>query len=200
MPWLVDFRLYRSPKNGLIACRRLFGRWTVYVGGIMQTSPYVTGMWRDALTRLPGDFLPRRLLLLGLGAGGIVPELRRRFPEAELTAVEWDERMVDLATKLNFYGGAAAPTVVVGDAREVVPRLAGEFDLVLFDLFTAGQPAVAEGDDAFVAALAARLSPGGLVLVNTFATPALFGLFDRHFARVTDWLWKYNRLGLFCRS
>lgn len=200
MPWLLDVRLYRSPKNGLIMCRRLFGRWTVYVGGIMQTSPYVTAMWRDALSRLPGDFRPRRLLLLGLGAGGIVPELRRRFPGAELVAVEWDERMVDLASRLNFYGGAAAPTVEVGDAREVVPRLAGEFDLVMFDLFTAGHPAMDERDDVFVAAIAERVAPGGLVLVNVFASPALFGLFDRHLTRVTDWLWKYNRLGLFRRA
>jgi spermidine synthase len=200
MPWLIDFRLCRSPQNGLIWCRRLFGQWTVYVGGVMQTSPYVTRMWRDALTRLPADFRPRRLLLLGLGAGGLVPELRRRFPTAELVAVEWDDTMVQLASRLGFYRGFEPPIVEVGDAHVVVPRLAGEFDLVMFDLFTAGQPAVTAEDDVFIAALAGRTAPGGYLLANVFSQLALLSAFARHFAPVVAWTWKYNRLGLFRRA
>ena len=200
MPWLLDVRLYRSPQNGYIWCRRLFGQWTVYVGGVMQTSPYVTGMWREALGRLPADFRPRRLLLLGLGTGGIVRDLRRRFPEAELVVVEWDETMVNLAVKLGSYRGIKPPTVVIGDARTVVPQLKGDFDLVMFDLFTAGQPAVTAEDDTFIAGLAARTVVNGYLLANVFSKPVLLSAFARHFSPVTDWTWKYNRLGLFRRT
>lgn len=200
MPWLLDYRLRRSPKNGLILCRRLFGQWTVFVDGIMQTSPYVTAMWCDALARLPADCCPRRLLLLGLGAGGIVPELRRRWPGAELVAVEWDETMAQLASKLRIYKPADAPLIKFGDAREVVPSMTEEFDLVMFDLFTGHQPALTAADEAFAAAIAARVAPSGCLLVNAYLKPSLLGLFAKHVPPVTDWQWKYNRLGLFRRT
>lgn len=200
MPWLFDFHVYYSPRNGLIWCRRLFGQWAVFVDGIMQTSPYVTKMWDDALGRLPADRPVKEILLLGLGAGGVIPVLRRRFPGTVLTVVEWDPVMVTLAERLKFVTPAIAPAVVVGDAKEEVPRLAGRYDLVMFDLFTGSTPDRALSDENFIGQLRERLQDGGLLLVNAYRRPELLSLVGRLVAPVAQWQWQYNHLGFFRRG
>lgn len=200
MPWLFDFHVYHSPRNGLIWCRRLLGQWTVFVDGIMQTSPYVTKMWDDALGRLPADRPMAEILLLGLGAGGVIPVLRRRFPGAALTVVEWDPVMVTLAERLKFVTPAAAPAVVVGDAKEEVPRLARRYDLIMFDLFTGSTPDRTLSDESFIGQLRERLQAGGLLLVNAYRRPELLPLVGRLVVPVAQWQWQYNHLGLFRRG
>jgi spermidine synthase len=205
MPWLFDYHLYRSPKNGLIHCQRLFGRWTVSVGGTMQTSPYVTAMWQDALERVAttaqepsrNGGRERQILLLGLGAGGAVPVLRRFYPDARIFAVEWDPVMAVLPERLGIYGPDEAPHLVLGDAYEEVLKLGRSFDLVLFDLFLGSSPDRRCCREPFLGGLARRLAPGGRLVVNAFSCPDVLTSFADRFEKADEWKWRYNRLGVF---
>lgn len=78
--------------------------------------------------------LPKRILEIGtaIGYSGIV--MLSASPQAVLNTVEMDERSAELA-KQNFAanGFADRVNVFVGDAREIVPLLTGEYDFVFLD-------------------------------------------------------------------
>jgi spermidine synthase len=114
---------------------------------------------------------PRRrsVLLLGLGAGSAARLVRALAPRARIVGVELDRDVVAAARRW-FELDALRVEVIVGDARAVVARLRGRFDVVMEDVFI-GREATLRKPDGFplpVLAHAKRLlAAGGVVASNT---------------------------------
>lgn len=195
MSWLYEKKLVESRLNGRITCRRVFGRWTVLVGDAQESSGYLVDMWRDALRRLPPHAHARRILMLGLAAGSCLPSLHRRFPNADITVVEWDPAMIAI---FRDFGGPAAgrPDIIEGEAGETVKRLAGPYDLIIVDLFTGPATGSPVKDPAFYARLRRLIAPTGFLIVNLFREPALAALIERDFLPPEAWSWLANTLVL----
>jgi spermidine synthase len=201
MTWLIGWKFYRSEKNGVITCRRLFGRWEVFVGGFHESSRYLRDIWRDAYdARLPAGFAPKRILMFGLAAGDNVRLLHDRWPAASVTAIEWDPVMVRIADDLRLYPTAWRPEVVVTDAAEAAATLQGSYDLILVDVFNAGRVAKAVYDGSFYAGVKRLLAPGGLVLANAFLEPAALDAASAQLREISRWKTKHNRMGLFAAA
>lgn len=199
MTWLIGWRSYHSDKNGRISCRRLFGRWEVFVGGFHESSRYMEKIWRAAYAHLPGDFAPQRVLLLGLAAGDNVRLLHERWPNARVTAVEWDSVMVRLAEELELYPAEWRPEIIVDDAAQAVATLPGTYDLIIVDVFNAGKVARAVYGEGFYCHVGERLAPGGLALVNAFQEPAALEAAVAQLKEVARWRNQHNLMGLFRR-
>lgn len=199
MSWLYERRLAHSDQNGPIFCERLLGRWRINVEGYGQTSPWTTGMWKDAFSHMPRTAPIRRVLLLGLGGGGLIRPLRRRFPDCEITAVEWDPVMAALPAQLGIVDANTAQhlRVLVGDAAEVVPMLEGTFDLIIIDLFRGPLTSPHLAEDPFISAVKNHLAPQGFLLVNLFKSVDVIPLFDRAFGSGDIWWYQYNYLALY---
>jgi spermidine synthase len=108
---------------------------------------------------------PRSALVLGLGCGSLAKSLAAM--KVAVTAVEIEPRVVDAARR--HFDLPATVRVVEEDGRAFLARDGGRYDLILLDAF-AGENApwyllTREG----LAALKARLAPGGRVLVNTIS-------------------------------
>jgi len=121
------------------------------------------GLMLTALALAPG----RRILLLGLG-GGCLPGLFARFlPERELTVVEVDPLVAELAGA--YFGFEPGPNIrlVLADGRDF---LAGQppaaFDQIWLDAFSGDYVPPPLSGLAFLELCRDRLTPGGLLAQN----------------------------------
>ena len=112
---------------------------------------------------------PRRLLMLGLGGGGMSNYLRGRFPGLEIDAVDIDPEVVRLAQEY-FEVPKGDPTyrVHVDDARLFVERAPAEarWDMIMLDAFRGVFVPYHLKTAEFYRACLARLAPGGVVVAN----------------------------------
>ena len=199
MSWLYENFSLTSEKNGKIFFRRLFGRWKVTVGGYDQTSRYITDMWKDALRRVPPNLIVKKVLLLGFGAGGTIELLREQFPKSQITVVEWDPVMVEIAGRIKFFEPGEDIQIILGDANLFVPELADRFDVIIFDLYCGEQPQLIN-DPAFREVMRRRLSPSGFLVANVFHDAPILERFGETWKMVRSWRFKFNRLGLLQRD
>jgi spermidine synthase len=106
------------------------------------------------------------VLIVGLGAASQLRFLWRHRPAARFTVVEIDEQVVAVARQSFKLPDDERIRLVVGDAVDEVPSLAGSFDLVLVDGFDARGSAGRLDSVPFYAACRERLAPGGFLSVN----------------------------------
>lgn len=183
-----------SEKNGLIVCEREWGRWNVYVGGFDQSTGYTETMWKEALERVPPGSTVERVLVLGLGGGGILKLIYARFPDCKVVAVEWDPMMIEVANYLGALNASDETVVIVEDATKAVPALGESFDLVIVDLFTGPNIAPSLLHDDFISSLTQHLKPQGSLLLNAFRNLDLLPKFDGFLSRQETWTYQYNVL------
>lgn len=196
MSWIYENSYIESAKNQRIRVQRLFGKWDVSVGGFFQTARYTNKMWAQALKQLPFDFSPKKVLLLGLGTGGIIPLLKERSPKVEILSIEWDPKMIELTKKIGFLREVQSLRILEGDAAEVIKTLSDKYDLIILDLFEGKQMASAIYTQDFFLNLS-RLSDRGYLLANVFSEPQNISLIKEHFNYQSKWKYKYNTLALF---
>lgn len=186
-----------SPYNGTIMIRRWFGWPEVYVDGFDQSTRYIRDMWRAAFRYVPRAGV-KRVLMLGLCAGVGVTELRRRFPRADITVIDWDPAMITLFHRLNPQ--TLPITIIEGDAFAEMPKLDRAFDLVIVDLFKGKDPAPELLTDDALGIIGSVVAPGGSMVVNAFSTEAVLDAFDRNFARKSVWHYKFNTIALYTKE
>lgn len=97
-------------------------------GGLEYTT-YVHAAWA-----LAEDI--RRVLVIGLGGGGLVREFRSDYPETLLDVVEIDPDVIEVACE--YFGLPQGPRlrVVLADARAFLTRTRRKYDFVLMDAYT----------------------------------------------------------------
>jgi len=107
---------------------------------------------------------PRRVLLLGLGAGTGASIYRQLYPGATVTGVEIDGELVRLGQR--WFGLPAQTRVVVDDARAFLQRDRGRYDVVIVDAFQFPYVPFQLTTREFFLALQTRLARGGAVMLN----------------------------------
>lgn len=130
----------------------------VYLPGNQSGAPYVHAMAYRAAAYPPGS----RALLLGLGAGSLVLELRR--VGIEVDAVEIDPRIENVARR--YFELPDDCRVAIDDARHHLLVTDATYDMILLDCFSGERiPGHLLTLEAFES-MKARLRPGGLILIN----------------------------------
>ncbi len=150
----------------------LLGRMLVLDGAVQTTEGdefvYHEMLAHPALCAHPA---PRRALIIGGGDGGALREALKH-PLERVTLVEIDEAVVRASRAyLNTIGGDAfddpRATVIIGDGLAYVQETAERFDVVLVDSTDPEGPAVGLFSPAFYAQIARRLTPEGLLAVQS---------------------------------
>ncbi len=136
---------------------------------------------------------PRSLLMLGLGGGTAIRQLKHFIPHMQVTALEIDPDMVKLARR---YMGLDELdiTVIVEDAYSYIKTCTQTFDAVVDDVYLGGATDVFRPqahDDALMDQLCARLKPGGILAANLVTGSGhrrvqsrVRGAFTQHFDQV----------------
>ena len=127
---------------------------------------YTRAMMASLLLRDENRF-PRRILLIGLGAGSQAKFLYRHCPLAQLTVVEIAPRVVAMARQhFELPDDPARLTIVVGDGFEFMQTTDQTFDLILVDGFNEHAHPGNLNTLPFYRACRARLNEQGLLVVN----------------------------------
>ncbi len=110
---------------------------------------------------------PRRVLLIGLGAGSLTKFIHRYLPQAALVVVEIDAEVV--LTAWQFFRlppESRRLRIEIGDGFRHVAVTRGRYDLILVDGFDAKVRAGDLDSPAFYRHCRARLNPGGVIATN----------------------------------
>jgi spermidine synthase len=137
----------------------------------------LTGYAWDALTaaallRPAGP--PRTLLLLGLGGGTMLHQLLHLHPGTRVTAVDLDPAMIRTARWVLRKHSAQLELIHADALRWVAATRSRRFDVVIDDLYAAGEEDVFKPvcpDRAWVESLHRLRGPGGAVLMNLVTGP-----------------------------
>jgi spermidine synthase len=146
-------------------------RYLLVDGGAHTIVNAATGFPRQSYVfaaEIAADLAPQRgrMLLLGLGGGGAARVFAGRGWQVD--AVEIDPAMAGLASGY-FRLGPDHASVVVAEGRQHLQRTRGEWDVIFFDVFgSASIPFHLVTREAFAAAKA-RLTPGGILVLNVEA-------------------------------
>ena len=162
---------FESELNGKLVLRRHFLRgWCLSIPeGEFYSSSYLEKVWRKTLNELGKNFLPRDILVLGCGAGCILNDIQKRWPESQVDALDFDPIIIEIGHKIyeNLSGGQF--NFVISEADLYTKNLSKKYDLMVLDIFVKDQPSELLKNKEFIEKIYNLLCPGGTVVVN-FAT------------------------------
>ncbi len=134
---------------------------------------YAKGMFASLLFRERQE----RVLIVGLGGGGMVRFLNERFPATLVEAVEIDPVVVGIAAE--YFGVREGPRTKIhtADAFTFFDAPRGGFDAIYLDAFLRAPESAGLGvtterlkTEAFLATLRSNLKEGGVIAFNLIVT------------------------------
>lgn len=156
-----------SPYNGTIEVVRDLSGTRILVGGISQSGWLLKRVWKTALKKLKKDgFIPRQVLLLGVGGGSVVELIEDFWPNAKITGVEIDPLMINLGKKYLKLGKARNLKVEVLDATSWLANNKAGFDLILIDLYVGSKIPENFKGEKFIKLVEHSLSRSGVAAFN----------------------------------
>jgi len=163
---------YRSSINGLIQVVMAFNQPRLMIGGMVQSGGMVRKLWRQALEKL-AEKKPQinNVLILGLGCGDCAFEIQKLYPEAKMTGVEIDDKVIEAAQCYFSLATVKNLKIAVGDGATYVKQQAkkkikDKFDLVLIDVYLGETIPRQFTAKAFFRALAKIITHDGVVIYN----------------------------------
>jgi spermidine synthase len=160
--------------NEGLAIHSIYDPTSLVTGGPWD---YVTiaSAFRPAQQATPA---PRRVLILGLAGGTSARQVRAAFgPDVDITGVEIDPAVLDVAYRY-FHLGDASVHAVVQDARYwLATRPPGDrYDVIVMDAYQQPYIPFHLTTREFFDLVRSHLSPGGVAVVNAGRTPSDYRL------------------------
>ncbi len=148
----------------------------------LDTTSVFTGQYWDEFG-ITSFLVPDRaeVLMLGLSYGGGVRPILSSNKEIKLTCVDNDK--VSVKACKDFYRDAFPELIFqteVADAKEFLMNDSRNFDCIWLDIYEATKYCEYYFDREFFDFLKARLSPGGVLLVNSYGLPNQFNPLSRN--------------------
>ena len=131
-------KLPDSKFNHHISINLYFLQPTLHVDGLIESGDILTHIWKTGIKKLiPKYFIPKTILILGLGGGSNTLLVRRLYPKAKIIAVEIDPFMVEISKKYFGIGKVKNLEIIVDDALHFAANLTSKdnYDLILVDCF-----------------------------------------------------------------
>ena len=120
---------------------------------------------------------PKRILIVGLGGGSLPQAFRKLLPDAVIDVVEIDSAVVKVAEEHFNYRTSAPGELFVQDARIFGKRAVAKsrsYDMILLDAFNGDYIPEHLMTREYLSETQKLLSPGGVLLANTFSISKLY--------------------------
>ncbi len=105
------------------------GEPTLVADNLIESGHLLTDIWKTGIKKLlPEHFQPQTILLLGLGGGSNAILVSKLFPKAQITAIEIDSQMAEIAIKYFKVNKIKNLKVVIADAEEYICNLQPKAD------------------------------------------------------------------------
>lgn len=165
--------VFHSPFNKTIELVPENDSYVILVGGYIQSGGTMEKVWKEAFSALLPKLKAKSVLILGLGAGSIIPVIRKVTQNSSIVGVEIDEMMIKIAQDY-FPENLQDVEIKVDDAIQFVNKLVKKkqkeviFDLVVVDCYLGDkQPE----DTKTLKFLVSLKTIGKTVLVNQLFLP-----------------------------
>jgi spermidine synthase len=162
---------FTSPHNRDIRVLEEKGKYKLLVDGSRQSGEYVLTLWQQAFCSfgiIPSPDV-RSILVLGVAGGTVIHLLHALYPDALVTGVDVDGRMIDIGKKYFGLSKVKKLTLIVSDAKEFVAGSAAkkkQWDMVVVDLFVGASIPAFVGEERFLRTLRRIITPKGMVVIN----------------------------------
>lgn len=129
---------------------------------------------------------PAAILMIGLGGGSMLKYLHRHLPNADITAVEIHQGVIDLRQDFHIPPDDDRLRIICADGAQFVASPPRRYDVILVDGFTGeGMPA-ALCSRAFYQHCQQALTPQGLLVANVQADSEEERQITKRLAKVFD--------------
>ena len=188
-----------SEKNGDILIRKILFFYQIIAGNCFQSGPYVDRIFKTLLKKIPKETKIKKTLLLGLGGGGAVKEIKKRFPATAITAIEYDPVMVDIAKSIYLKPKYLHNlNILLGNAKDLIPKLNEKYEIIIIDLFKGTSPSPILESDEFLKTTKSLLEKDGYLLINFYKDKeTLSPIFDKLFSRWHDTQYFFNEMAVY---
>ncbi|MHB1215540.1 MAG: polyamine aminopropyltransferase [Thiobacillus sp.] len=168
---------------------------TLHLGSrAIQSAMRVSRPWdlelaytRAMMAFLMFNAMPQNVLMVGLGGGSLAKFIRKHRPQANITAVEIDPRVIASArTHFELPPDDATLNVIEADGALYVRQHPASADVILLDGFDAGNQVEALATQTFYAACRRALKPGGMLVVNLWGRDSDFAEYFARLLRAFD--------------
>lgn len=172
----------KSKISGPIEVKEQLGKYTLHVGGLIQSGGIIKGIWRKALNRFKiarfagflrnDDLRFKNVLVFGLGGGTVVQLIKARFPEAKIIGIEIDPEIIKIGKKFFSLGKIENLKIINANAINWVKRFYvlkhrnKKFDLIIVDLYVGDKFPKEVASNEFLKNLKKLLSKDGTVIFN----------------------------------
>lgn len=151
-----------SQYNGEIIVTSVFGQNSISVANLTQSGPIVSSLWSLAISSIKNI---NSCLVLGVAGGSLIKVLRQKHPDCEITGVEIDKIMIDLAKKY-FNLDKCKANIVIADAFDYVKANKKKYDLIFVDLLVGRNPPTKLSSAEFFRNIKKKLNKDGIVIIN----------------------------------
>lgn len=161
-----------SKINGEIKVTRLLGTYRLVIGGYTQSGGLLASIWGKALKPLKKEMTiaSPKVLVLGLGAGTVAGIIHDYLPESEITGIEIDPVIIDVAKKYFKIDKIPDLKIITGDAIKWTlkneKKKKDTFDLVIVDMYIGSRLPKEVKNSQFLSSLKNLASPGGILYFN----------------------------------
>lgn len=152
----------KSQYNGEIIVSSVFGQKSISVENLTQSGPIVFGLWSFAISQISNI---NSCLILGVGGGSVIKVLRKKFPNAKITGVEIDSKMVDIGKKY-FNLDKYNTKIIIEDAFKFIQKNKKQYDLICIDLLVGRNAPSKLSSIEFFRNIKKILNNKGTVIIN----------------------------------
>lgn len=159
----------KSKYNGSLKVIRAIGLGTyIQAENLTQSGGIIESMWRSTLKQVKRKKeRVKSVLILGLGGGTIVKQIKKNWPAASITGVDIDKEIVELGKKYLKLDESLVK-IKITDASVFLthPSSLTFYDLVIVDLYNGDQFPKKFETDKFIKLIKHYLTSNGTVVFN----------------------------------
>lgn len=160
-------RTFQSEINGKITLVEFLWIKNLFSGGVTQSGGFSLKMWDRALKKLKLRNLKiQKCLVLGVGGGTAIKTVSRYFPDADITGVEIDPVMVNIARK--YFSIPDNTKIITADVFKWIRKEnPARYDLIITDLYIGKLNPDGVHKDGFLNLLKKLIGNNGVILFNS---------------------------------
>lgn len=147
---------------------------------------------------------PKKVLLLGLGAGSLATCLHQHYARSQLTVVELRQSVIDVAYRYFGLPRGKRLQVLCGEALETLQSLPGQYDIIFSDIYLQEGMHHSQRNATYIEACARHLKPGGILVTNCWREhqedDQVLSLLQGHFGAVSTCTTTDNNWLIFARQ
>jgi spermidine synthase len=162
-PIIISSKYHENIKVGYA-----YGKKTLFTGAVHQSGGEYHFMWKKVFETIkPPKHVIKNCLVLGVGAGTVIPFIKNNYPESNIIGVEIDPQMVAVAKHYFGIGKIQDFQFVIEDAVHYVKTSKKIFDLIVIDLFIGELNPPKTRTAEFMKMVKKHLQKDGIVIVNS---------------------------------